>query len=155
MSYNNILNPLTNEFVELNTSEGINVLKNYVSYVQNGGSKKPKSKRKSKSKESKRKSKSKESKPKSKSKPATKKADAEAQAAAVAQAAQAAKEAEVAAKEAAQAAAKAAAIAKALEQERLDAIEYWKYKNPYSETPSDEDDMLYAHQFSDENMSDS
>ena len=146
MSYNNILNPLTNEFVELNTSEGINVLKNYVSYVQNGGSKKPKSKRKSKSKES---------KPKSKSKPATKKADAEAQAAAVAQAAQAAKEAEVAAKEAAQAAAKAAAIAKALEQERLDAIEYWKYKNPYSETPSDEDDMLYAHQFSDENMSDS
>lgn len=40
MSYNNIFNPLTNEFVEVNTSEGLNVLKNYVSYVQNGGSKK-------------------------------------------------------------------------------------------------------------------
>ena len=41
MSYNNIFNPLTNEFVELNTSEGVSVLKNYVSYVQNGGAKKP------------------------------------------------------------------------------------------------------------------
>ena len=59
MSYNNIFNPLTNEFVEVNTSEGLNVLKNYVSYVQNGGSKKtkPKSKYKSKSKSSKSKSK--------------------------------------------------------------------------------------------------
>ena len=42
MSYNNIFNPLTNEFVELNTSEGISLLKKYVSYVQNGGVKKSK-----------------------------------------------------------------------------------------------------------------
>lgn len=42
MSYNNIFNPLTNKFVDVNTSEGLNVLKNYVSYVQNGGSKKSK-----------------------------------------------------------------------------------------------------------------
>ena len=112
MSYNNIFNPLTNEFVELNTSEGISVLKNYVSYVQNGGSKKPKSKRKSKSKGP---------KPKSKSNPATKKAETKAAAKeAAAQAAQAAQ----AAKEAAQAAAKAAAIAKALE-ERQDRLEIY------------------------------
>lgn len=43
MSYNNIFNPLTNEFVNINTTEGISVLKKYIYYFQNGGSKKTQS----------------------------------------------------------------------------------------------------------------
>ena len=133
MSYNNIFNPLTNEFVELNTSEGISVLKNYVSYVQNGGSKKPKSKRKSKSKGP---------KPKSKSTPATKKAETKAAPKeAAAQAAQAAQAAKEAAQAAAKAAAKAAAIAKALE-ERRDAMANFRAENSDVEI-SDPDDAFY------------